>query len=124
MTQTNLLETSFECTRIFFDDKNYPKGISRSGDYSIAEVKIIETYGVVLLELTNGTRAPTTEEEIHFVEVIHDNAQATTKIEKAWLKYLQKTRTPRKLHTLFGRSKVESDSETEESIDNSDIELS
>ena len=37
---------SFSVTRRFFDDKNYPRGFSRHGDYTIKESQVLEQYGL------------------------------------------------------------------------------
>lgn len=115
---------SFKSNRPFYDDRHYPRGISRSGDYSMSEVKILEQYGVVLLALSDGSQEAITDEERRFVSVVQGQQEAETKIEKAWLKYLSKTRQPKKFHTLFGSSKVASsdnDADDDSESDNDDI---
>ena len=116
-TQVNQNE-SFSTHRRFYDDKNYPRGMSRSGEYSINEVKIIESYGAALEAIANGTREPTTDEERRFKQVCDGEAPAQSPIEKAWLKYQTKVLTPKQFHTLFGTRKVEAD--TDESANDSD----
>jgi uncharacterized protein YifE (UPF0438 family) len=113
MTEKNLTIESFQSTRLFTDDQHYPRGIGRSGDYSIAEVNILETYGVALLELSNGQRQPQTDEEHQFIAVVCEQQPPSSKIEKAWMKYLQKTRIPKTFHTLFGKSKVATETSSE-----------
>ncbi len=63
MSTQKSLNESFLSNRRFYDDKNYPRGMSRSGDYSISEVQILETYGIALSDIANGTRAPITDDE-------------------------------------------------------------
>ncbi|QOL26971.1 DUF413 domain-containing protein [Thalassotalea sp. LPB0316] len=106
------LNDSFLSNRRFYDDKNYPRGMSRSGDYSISEVQILETHGVALQEIANGTREPQTEAEIRFKGVCDGIYQAESKIEKTWLKYQNKVLTPRQFHTLFGSRKVDDDGDS------------
>ena len=36
------MAASFSVTRRFFDDKNYPRGFSRHGDYTIKESQVLE----------------------------------------------------------------------------------
>ncbi|MGJ8690976.1 MAG: DUF413 domain-containing protein [Thalassotalea sp.] len=117
MTTKDLSRESFQTSRKFYDDKNYPRGMRRSGDYSISEVNILETYGVALASLAAGTIEPLTDEEINFKSVCNGEITPTTAIEKAWLKYQNKILTPKQFHTLFGRSKVDTstaDSDTED----------
>lgn len=113
MSILELNKDSFKASRKFYDDKNYPRGMSRSGDYSINEVTILEKYGTALSELSSGNRAPITAEEEHFVGVCNGELNAETAIEKTWLKYQNKILTPKQFHTLFGRSKVDSNVEDE-----------
>lgn len=49
---------SFSVTRRFFDDKNYPRGFSRHGDYTIRESQTLEQFGQACLALESGERKP------------------------------------------------------------------
>jgi uncharacterized protein YifE (UPF0438 family) len=111
---------SFKVNRNFYDDRNYPRGIKRSGDFNLAEAEALEKYGVALMALSLGSRLPVTEEEQHFVEVCRGNAAVSNTIEKAWLKYQNIILTPKQFHTLFGRTKVETDDELESDPDDLD----
>lgn len=122
MSTIELNEKSFITSRKFYDDKNYPRGMSRSGDYSINEVTILEKYGIALIELSSGTRDPITDEEKHFVGVCQGELNAETAIERAWLKYQNKVLTPKQFHTLFGRSKVDSNVEEDGPADIDDLD--
>ena len=117
MTINDISKDSFVSNRKFYDDKNYPRGMSRSGDYTLAEVNIIEKYGIALTELTNGKRQPATSDEERFMKVIKEGAQPSNAIEKAWMKYQNKTMCAKQFHTLFGSSKVESDTADAEPVD-------
>ena len=57
------MAASFSVTRRFFDDKNYPRGFSRHGDYTIKESQVLEQYGQAFKALDSGERKPTTKEE-------------------------------------------------------------
>ena len=109
---------SFQTNRKFYDDKNYPRGIGRSGDYSIKEVSLLENHGVAFLALSTGKKAPINDEEIQFLKVYQGEISPSTIEEKTWLKYQNKILTPKQFHTLFGRSKVDTGENTEpEDID-------
>ena len=54
---------SFSVTRRYFDDKNYPRGFARHGDYTIREAQILEQYGQACLALETGERKAVTAEE-------------------------------------------------------------
>ena len=120
-TKELIAETSFVTTRKFYDDKNYPRGMGRSGDYSISEVTILEKYGVALQEIASGKREPKTAEEEHFKAVCTEGVAATTAIEKAWLKYQNKVLSPKQFHTLFGSSKPSIDGADD--LDTVDLDL-
>ena len=105
MNTIEINQDSFKSNRKFYDDSNYPKGISRSGDFTLSEVQVLEQYGVALSELSSGKRPPVTEQEQHFVDVCSGQAEPENKIEQVWRKYQNKTLSPKQFHTLFGRAK-------------------
>ncbi|MDG6881368.1 Uncharacterized protein conserved in bacteria [Phocoenobacter uteri] len=91
---------SFSSTRRFFDNKNYPRGFSRHGDYTIRESQLLEQFGQACLALEKGEREPVTEEEIQFVAMIKAERQATTPLERVWVKYRTKISQTKRLYTL------------------------
>lgn len=117
MTINDISKDSFLSNRKFYDDKNYPRGLNRSGDFTLAEVSLIEKYGIALLELTSGKRAPATTDEEHFIQVIKEGTEPSNAVEKAWMKYQNKILTPKQFHTLFGSSKVDSDTADVETVE-------
>ncbi|MCH4565619.1 DUF413 domain-containing protein, partial [Halomonas sp. EGI 63088] len=54
---------SFTTTNRFFDNKNYPRGFSRHGDFTIKEAQLLERHGYAFNELELGKREPVTEDE-------------------------------------------------------------
>ncbi len=60
---------SFTTTNRFFDNKNYPRGFSRHGDFTIKEAQLLERHGYAFNELELGKREPVTEDEKQFVSV-------------------------------------------------------
>lgn len=54
---------SFITTNRFFDNKHYPRGFSRHGDFTIKEAQLLERHGYAFNELDLGKREPVTEEE-------------------------------------------------------------
>ncbi|AKL41738.1 MULTISPECIES: DUF413 domain-containing protein [Serratia] len=93
---------SFTTTNRFFDNKHYPRGFSRHGDFTIKEAQLLERFGYAFNELDSGKRQPATEEEQLFVAVCRGEREAATEQEKVWAKYLARTRRPKKFHTLSG----------------------
>lgn len=93
---------SFIATRRFFDDKNYPRGFSRHGDYTIRESQALENHGQAFLELEKGTRQPQTEEEKLFVAFCNGERPAETFFEKTWNKYRTRISHTKRVYTLSG----------------------
>lgn len=93
---------SFSVTRRFFDDKNYPRGFARHGDYTIRESQTLEQFGQACLALESGERKPKTDEEKQFVAVCKGECEAQTFLEKTWLKYRSKISKSKRLYTLSG----------------------
>ncbi|MCT8552751.1 DUF413 domain-containing protein [Glaesserella parasuis] len=93
---------SFSVTRRFFDDKNYPRGFSRHGDYTIRESHTLEQFGQACLALENGEREPATAEEKQFVAVVKGEKVTETFLEKTWLKYRDLTSKTKRIYTLSG----------------------
>ncbi|RIY33251.1 hypothetical protein CJP74_02160 [Psittacicella melopsittaci] len=84
------METGFIREKKYYDDKNYPHGFSRSGDYTIHESEVLEDFGTRLSALATGKAQPQTDLEKHFVDVVanpEDFAGELSFIEKTWLKY-------------------------------------
>ncbi|MBK5074876.1 DUF413 domain-containing protein [Budviciaceae bacterium BWR-B9] len=93
---------SFTTTHRFFDNKNYPRGFSRHGDFTIKEAQLLERLGYAFNELDLGKREPATEEEKLFVAVCRGEREPATESEKVWIKYLDRIRRPKRFHTLSG----------------------
>lgn len=114
MATTDTSKESFKANRKFYDDRNYPRGLSRSGDFTLSEARILENHGIALQELMSGKRQAETEEEKNFLLVCEGEAEATTTIEKAWKKYQNKVLSPKHFHTLFGKRKVDAEDSASE----------
>ncbi|MDX7991225.1 DUF413 domain-containing protein [Xenorhabdus littoralis] len=93
---------SFITTNRFFDNKNYPRGFSRHGDFTIKEAQLLERSGHAFNELDLGKREPQTEKEKLFVAVCRGERAPVTTEEKVWIKYLAKISRPKRFHTLSG----------------------
>ena len=115
MNTTNNSLNSFQTNRKFYDDINYPRGINRSGDYSIKEVYLLENHGIAFLDLSSGKREPENDTEAQFIKVCQGDILPSTLEEKTWVKYQNKILTPKQFHTLFGRSKIE-ETEDEDTV--------
>ena len=93
---------SFTTTNRFFDNKNYPRGFSRHGDFTIKEAQLLERYGFAFNELDLGKHEPATEEEQQFVSVCRGEREPATDAERVWTKYVTRIKRPKRFHTLSG----------------------
>lgn len=93
---------SFISKQRFFDNKNYPRGFARHGDFTIKESQILERLGHAFNELCSGNREPVTTEEKAFVDFCRGEKSAATENEKTWDKYLKRIQHPKRFHTLSG----------------------
>ncbi|MBU1439114.1 MAG: DUF413 domain-containing protein [Gammaproteobacteria bacterium] len=100
------MQQSFVAKRRFFDDRNFPKGFTRSGRFTLAEGNLLEKHGAAMLELEEGTRQPETAEEQRFVLVCRAEAEAESSIEKVWVKYKKNVQEKKKFHTVFGKKRI------------------
>ncbi len=93
---------SFTTNNRFFDNKNYPRGFSRHGDFTIKEARLLERYGFAFNELDLAKREPVTEEERNFLEVCRGLREPVTEAERVWSKYMSRIKRPKRFHTLSG----------------------
>jgi uncharacterized protein YifE (UPF0438 family) len=91
--------------RRFFDDKAFPRGFGKSGNFTIIEDDILSSYGQTLLALELGDLEPVNAEEKHFLKVIKNPGKAKTKLEQTWLKYISLSRGRKNFYTLNSGSK-------------------
>lgn len=98
--------------RDYFDDKHFPMGFRRSGDFTIPEAKLLTEYGDTLKQLAEGSLIAESELEQQFINVVSGSAKAESAIEKVWLKYLKAT-SPKAYVSIYGHSKPEVDIEVE-----------
>ncbi|WP_439234630.1 DUF413 domain-containing protein [Lonepinella koalarum] len=93
---------SFSVERRFFDDKNYPRGFARHGDYTIKESQALEQYGQAFKALDEGSRTAKTADEKNFVAFCRGERPAETFFEKTWNKYRSRVNTIKRVYTLSG----------------------
>lgn len=84
----------FETNRVFYDSRRFPRGFSRSGDFSLKEAELLTRYGALLNDLTQGRMAPANPAQARLVEVTQGQTTAESALEKVWDKYLSKTSRP------------------------------
>ena len=92
---------SFTTTNRYFDNKHYPRGFSRHGDFTIKEAQLLERHGYAFNELDLGKREPVTEEEKLFVAVCRGEREPVTEAERVWSKYMTRIKRPKRFHDPF-----------------------
>lgn len=106
--------------RRFFDNKAFPRGFGKSGNFTLAEDDILSVYGQTLLALELGDISPANAEEKHFLKVLRNPGKAKSKIEQTWLKYIKLARGRKEFHTLNSRGKHQ-DANTNESYESEEL---
>ena len=100
---------SFSSKSKFFGDKYFSYGVARSGEFTLHQVALLETYGTAYEALYTGERTPATREEEDFVKVFHGKREASTEHEKVWALLLDKTQN-RRVVSAFGSTPVDTSS--------------
>lgn len=108
----------------FYDNKRFRRGFAKSGDFTIAEEEILIRFGDTMNLLETGELTPETDQEHHFLQVVADERQAESKLEKTWIKYIHLARDRKKFHTLNGKKVAAGESvEDESDYDDSDDDI-
>lgn len=81
------MDQSFVSTKRFFDQKHFPHGFARSGDFTKAEATLLENHGQALQALASGLSSPASAEEFQFLESCQGTRPPVTALEKVWAKY-------------------------------------
>jgi uncharacterized protein len=90
---------SFVSDKRFNDLQHFPRGLRRSGQFTVAEADILEQCGLVMLELYQGKREPADDVERTFIERVQAGDATGSPHAKVWFKYL-KVIGPRRVHRL------------------------
>lgn len=106
----------------FNDFRNYPYGFARSGDFSIRESDALLHYGCLITALLAGELTAQTDEDKNLLAVARGEQAAVTPAEKAWAKYQARINRP-KVGSMYGRSKVYDDSDTDYRASTEDDDL-
>lgn len=95
----------FIFTDQFYDDVNFPHGFGKSGDFNIAESKLLTSIGKRLFALEQGLCKPENQIEEQFVQMYKSQLEGQTKVELLWQKYKKLTQH-KPFHSLHGTTKV------------------
>ena len=102
-------DNDFVTGRKYFDNKYFPRGFRRSGEFTRAEAQILEDCGVALRALMTGEKQPETEAEKHFMSVVSGEIEPETPVEKAWIKYMKYISQPRLAYVTAMSRPVDTD---------------
>ena len=105
----------------FIDRQHFPYGFRKSGDFSIPEADVLSAYGKTLAGLESGELSPENAEEQHFIAVLKGEQQASSLLEKAWLKYIKLARNRKQFYTLHRSASNQSDYDEDYSDDEFDV---
>ena len=105
---TNILKGS----RPFFDDKHFPQGFNRSGDFTVPEAKLLTEFGLRLKLLSEQKVNAENDDEHRFIQVISGNEEAQSSLEKVWLKYVTISK-PKSFTSIYGAHKPDVDIEAD-----------
>lgn len=100
-------------SKSFFDDVNFPRGFSRSGEFTVLESNLLHDFGYTLQLLSNGSLMPDNAEEVRFADVCTGRAIAQTFAEKTWMKYISLS-SPRKYENVYGMGRPQNNFESGE----------
>jgi uncharacterized protein YifE (UPF0438 family) len=102
----------------FYDDKAFPRGFAKSGNFTILEEELLINYGDTMINLESGKLEPLNSEEKHFLKALKDPKKANTKLETTWLKYIRLARARKQFYTLSSKKPPTSQSLVELTDDN------
>lgn len=75
----------------FYAEEHFPYGISRSGEFTIAQSDLLLNHGKAYQALHGGTRLPTNDEESMFVKVCRGEKEPQSSHELVWMRFCEKT---------------------------------
>jgi uncharacterized protein YifE (UPF0438 family) len=107
----------------FADSKHYPYGFARSGDFSIAESKLLQSHGSIFAALVDGKISPENDEEQMYLESALGHRAPSTPQEKTWLKYQARINRPKAASIYGSKRTIVEDADDEDIDDNSDLDI-
>jgi uncharacterized protein YifE (UPF0438 family) len=72
----------------FYDDRNFPYGFQRSGDFTFQESENLTRYGYTMLQLAEEKIQPEGDDHEHFIKVLSGQTDPANDAEKVFIKYL------------------------------------
>lgn len=93
----------------FYDNVHFYRGFSKSGDFTLAEDEMLTYFGTTLLALESGQLEPESQTESDFVDMTKGNREASTKLERTWMKYVHLARGKKSFYTLNSKPNLSDD---------------
>ncbi|MGN1393705.1 MAG: DUF413 domain-containing protein [Succinivibrionaceae bacterium] len=90
---------SFKSDKPFNDFVHFPRGIRRSGRFSIKESTLLEECGTIMMAIYKEECKPSDKTEKEFLEQIKNTNVPTSIYAKVFKKYLHEI-SPKKTHNL------------------------
>lgn len=90
-----MLDQSLILGKSFRDDKNFPHGFSRSGNFSRNESELLTSGGACATALVNAKQEAKTPAQKHLLSVCRGELDAESEFERVWLKYVDYIGTKR-----------------------------
>lgn len=91
----------------FYDDVHFPRGFSKSGNFTIAESELLTQVGKRLFMLEQGLSKPENAVEKQFVQFCtaqkEEELEGQNKVEMLWTKYKKLTKY-KPFHSLNGHT--------------------
>lgn len=78
----------FETNRLFYNDRRFPRGFARSGEFTLKEADLLTKHGALLNDLSEGRLEPANAAQARFVAVVRGELEPESALEKVWTKYL------------------------------------
>ncbi|WP_331435669.1 DUF413 domain-containing protein [Photobacterium gaetbulicola] len=107
----------------FYDDKNFPRGFSRSGVFTVSEAQLLENYGRTMRGLADGSLIPETDNEQDFLSEITGSKDIQSSYAKCWAKYVNKTTNKVRSYTLCVSQRKQSNNDYEDEDVDNDLDI-
>ena len=83
-----MLDQSLVSGKSFRDDKNFPHGFSRSGNFSRSESDLLTQAGSVATAIADGSLEPSSKAQKQLLAVCRGECDPQSEFERVWLKYV------------------------------------
>lgn len=75
---------------VFLDELHFPYGFNTNDTFSSEEITILESYGLTMRQLQDGSLLPSTAAEYYFLAELDGEFPITSNFARCWRKYNNK----------------------------------